>query len=651
MKDTILGLRAFVLSFLLGLPAAGQKIEDLTDIGTGFATGDLGLTVDISEPLAANQSKKFTVGNLWTWYQTQAATFSHANGVSITGGDLVLTERADHASTPGAGFGYLWVKSDVPSSLYFTADDGTDYDLTAASGGLTNWEENVNDLRPTVADAGQLGDATKGVNSVHFGDPGDADGDQTLLSVNVTGTPTLSWDESEDSFSLSKPLTFNQSNLNITTGGSTGQLRAGTTGVLGWFINHVKVEGVSRLGFTSGSILNPMDTILHRAGAGDLAIWAAAADTDGGTLSIYGGEGSLTDVTAGEPALYERMKLWVDATGQGNIALQDDGATGDIGNLRIEVGNVNYLEVKQNDSTDLLRLTHTGAQGEIVTNLDNLVLKSHVNNQVVVNNTLYVADSGTNSRVGAGVSSPDTRLDVAGALTLRELSADPANPDEGSFAIWQDDGGGSGDDGDIMLKVTAAASTNLLTLYDKSNDSISRGVRSEFVPIGWSNDGAVPPGLLETFSDTRKVDIRKFASDVTEDVELFWQIPEDAVDADTGTANWQLKYRVIWIVTEASGPSTTGCVFNLEGVPIADNEDIGAATLGAVAISDDIDETAVQNDLMYSDWAEVTLVGAVAGEGVFFKFQRDHDDVDDDYLQDVGVVGLEFKFKYQSAAY
>jgi hypothetical protein len=54
---------------------------------------------------------------------------------SLTSGDIVLTERADHNSTPTAGFGYLWVRSDTPSSLIYTADDGTDYDLTSAGTG------------------------------------------------------------------------------------------------------------------------------------------------------------------------------------------------------------------------------------------------------------------------------------------------------------------------------------------------------------------------------------------------------------------------------------------------------------------------------------------------------------------------------------
>ena len=49
--------------------------------------------------------------------------------------ELKFAERADHESTPGAGFGYLWVKSDTPSSLIFTDDAGTDTDLTATASG------------------------------------------------------------------------------------------------------------------------------------------------------------------------------------------------------------------------------------------------------------------------------------------------------------------------------------------------------------------------------------------------------------------------------------------------------------------------------------------------------------------------------------
>ena len=58
--------------------------------------------------------------------------------------------------------------------------------------------------------------------------------------------------------------------------------------------------------------------------------------------------------------------------------------------------------------------------------------------------------------------------EVDGALTQTELSADPADPAEGKSVQWQSDGTGSGDDGDIMMKITAGGVTKTATLVDFS---------------------------------------------------------------------------------------------------------------------------------------------------------------------------------------
>lgn len=71
--------------------------------------------------------------------EAKGAGVIDTNGTSITLGaaeiseinELAFGERADHVSTPAAGGGYLWVRSDTPSSLVFTDDAGTDYDLTS----------------------------------------------------------------------------------------------------------------------------------------------------------------------------------------------------------------------------------------------------------------------------------------------------------------------------------------------------------------------------------------------------------------------------------------------------------------------------------------------------------------------------------------
>jgi len=54
------------------------------------------------------------------------------------------------------------------------------------------------------------------------------------------------------------------------------------------------------------------------------------------------------------------------------------------------------------------------------------------------------------------------------SLKLMELSEDPADPIEGQSVLWQSDGAGSGDDGDIMVKITAGGVTKTITLIDFS---------------------------------------------------------------------------------------------------------------------------------------------------------------------------------------
>ena len=53
-------------------------------------------------------------------------------------------------------------------------------------------------------------------------------------------------------------------------------------------------------------------------------------------------------------------------------------------------------------------------------------------------------------------------------MQLRERNSDPDDPDEGESVMWQSDGTGSGDDGDIMFKITAGGSTKTTTLIDFS---------------------------------------------------------------------------------------------------------------------------------------------------------------------------------------
>ena len=73
--------------------------------------------------------------------------------------------------------------------------------------------------------------------------------------------------------------------------------------------------------------------------------------------------------------------------------------------------------------------------------------------------------SYTGAQVDAAV---EAKMTGYTEIALLEQSADPADPADGTSVIWMSDGTGSGDDGDIMMKITAATVTKTVTLIDYS---------------------------------------------------------------------------------------------------------------------------------------------------------------------------------------
>jgi len=53
-----------------------------------------------------------------------------------------------------------------------------------------------------------------------------------------------------------------------------------------------------------------------------------------------------------------------------------------------------------------------------------------------------------------------------GTIELVEQSSDPTNPAEGNAVIWMSDGTSTGDDGDILIKITAGSTTRTAVLVD-----------------------------------------------------------------------------------------------------------------------------------------------------------------------------------------
>jgi hypothetical protein len=53
-------------------------------------------------------------------------------------------------------------------------------------------------------------------------------------------------------------------------------------------------------------------------------------------------------------------------------------------------------------------------------------------------------------------------------IPLHERSIDPPDPLEGNAVLWMSDGTGSGDDGDLLVKINVAGSIKTATLVDYS---------------------------------------------------------------------------------------------------------------------------------------------------------------------------------------
>ena len=76
--------------------------------------------------------------------------------------------------------------------------------------------------------------------------------------------------------------------------------------------------------------------------------------------------------------------------------------------------------------------------------------------------------SGNLSSTDTNVQTALETVDTLDALRLTERSADPSDPAEGKMIIWQSDGTATGDDGDILIKITAGSVTKTVTIVDFS---------------------------------------------------------------------------------------------------------------------------------------------------------------------------------------
>ena len=137
----------------------------------------------------------------------------------------------------------------------------------------------------------------------------------------------------------------------------------------------------------------------------------------------------------------------------------------DVSNLSTRIDNGNFgaiWELYRNGDLQI-QMRATGS-----TSFNNQNVSSHDFIVHGTNDNAFVVDAGENSVGIGGVSAPDTTLHVAGGYTQEPLSSDPSDPDAGNSVQWVSDGTGTGDAGDVIMKINVGGTTKTVTLIDYS---------------------------------------------------------------------------------------------------------------------------------------------------------------------------------------
>lgn len=203
--------------------------------------------------------------------------------------------------------------------------------------------------------------------------------------------------------------------------------------------NAIKMD-VTNTASAAGSLLLDLQIGSASAFSVGLDLIEKKRGTNAQLMNVYG---TFTDASN-----YERLAVGYDSGNSEFTILGEKAGTGARRDIRI--GN------------DLVFLKAASLGGNVVINgWNDLVDFQYRNSTYYSLTTTAFQTEGTHRTLGA-----DTK--GWGALWFGEQAADPSNPTEGNSVIWQSNGTGSGDDGDIMMKITAGGVTKTVTIVDFS---------------------------------------------------------------------------------------------------------------------------------------------------------------------------------------
>jgi hypothetical protein len=214
-----------------------------------------------------------------------------------------------------------------------------------------------------------------------------------------------------------------------------------------------------------------------------------------------------------------------------------------------------------------------------------------------------------------------------------------------NFAEDTDNAGGNV----VKLKgPDSVASDKTITLPDATGTvALTEWTDEIFIPVTAMIDGSAAPGPLRDFVDNnRKIKVRSFTNTTDNVAEFVWYPPADITDGDTGTGDFQIKWKPIYIIETTAASSGQGVTFGLAAISLGDNDDFGT-TMGTEADSEIADlSTWANGDIVESaPYTTLTFTGFAAGEAIQFSLRRDQADAEDDYAQGVAFVGVLLKVK------
>ncbi len=170
------------------------------------------------------------------------------------------------------------------------------------------------------------------------------------------------------------------------------------------------------------------------------------------------------------------------------------------------------------------------------------------------------------------------------------------------------------------------------------------------IDIGYAEEGAASPDLEDVVTQTNgTVRARIFSSASVEDVVIPWRVPDDCKVASG------VKFKVHGIITSSTAPAAgEGVSFKLSGYSRGTGDSLNG-TFGTEIEANitDLDAVGVnaQYDLFSTAYsATVTITDLAVGELVMLHLERDTADADDDYAQDVGVIGITLEWSRTTVA-